>query len=65
MTIKDTYKYTVDLTRLINERIDHKKDIVKLENDKFKIKLAIGKEQKHLAVIEKHIDNMVMEYNKK
>ncbi len=65
MTIKDTYKYTIDLTRLINQRITKKDEISKLGNVVFKINLDIQKNKKYLAKIEKEIDGMVIEYSKK
>ncbi len=60
-----TYQYTVNLNRLISMRIEDKNIISKLGNDVFKLNLEIGKNKKHLAKLEKEIDETVMEYNKK
>ncbi len=65
MTTNDTYKYTIELTRLINERIIKKHIINKLGNDVFKLNLEIGKTKKQLAKLEKDIDKTVTDYNKK
>ena len=58
------HRYTVDLTRLITERIDSKNKIAKLGNDVFKLNLEIGNKKKALAKIEKEIDKMVIDYSK-
>ncbi len=61
---KTTYKYTVDLNRLINDRIIHKENIKKIGNERYKLKLEIMKTKGSLTKIEKEIDEMVLNYNK-
>ncbi len=63
--MNDSYKYTVELTRLINERIKQKEVIKEIGNDVFKLNLTIGKIKKQLAKTEKEIDKTVTDYNKK
>ncbi len=65
MTTKNTYKYTVDLTTLISNRIERKETIKALGNEVYKTNLEIQTNKKSLAKIEKEIDDMVIDFNKK
>lgn len=71
MTKETTYKYTVDLTRLINQRIQHKdvvknrgNQIFKLKNEITKLQQENGRTRTDLEKIEKDIDKMVIDYSK-
>ncbi len=61
---ENNHRYTIDLTKLINERITYKENIKVLGNESWKIKTKIGDTQKKLANVEKDIDNMVINFNK-
>lgn len=65
MNSKNNYKYIIDLTRMINERITIKKEINLLGNNIFVIKNKRLKQQQELAKLEIEIDKLVIDYNKK